>query len=165
MNYFYLDASAFAKYYCPELGSDLIIALMQSLSGDQARRLIVTSMTIAETIAVLNRRRNELRLSDEFGSVVPRLLADISQLTLWRIHDDDLLNAVVQIVAHNLNASDGLHLHTAQRLDRLLQRAQQGRLVLVAADQRLLRAAEAEQIPTLNPETATAQDVSQLILA
>jgi predicted nucleic acid-binding protein len=160
MYYFYLDASVYAKFYYPEPGSDLVIALIEALPGAQARRLIVTSMTVA----VLNRRYNELQLSDaQFGLVVPRLLADVSKFTLWRTRDDDLLNAIVPILSHNLNASDGLHLYTALRLDQLLRRAQQSRLVLVAADQRLLHAAAAEGMTTLNPEATTLEEVHHLV--
>jgi predicted nucleic acid-binding protein len=164
MNYFYLDASAYAKYYYPEPGTEIVEALIRALPGAQARRLVATAMTIAETIAVLNRRRNELRMSDdEFESVARRLLEEVSHLTQWRLHDEDLLNATAFIPAYNLNASDALHLFTALRLNTVLERARQDRIVMVASDRRLLRAADAEGLQTLDPEADSLRHVTDLL--
>jgi predicted nucleic acid-binding protein len=164
MNYFYLDASAYAKYYYPEPGTEIIEALVRALPGTQARRLVVTAMTIAETIAVLNRRRNELRMSDgEFESVAHRLLEEVSHLTHWRLHDEDLLSATAFIPAYNLNASDALHLFTALHLHRVLDRTRRDRIVMVACDRRLLRAAGAEGLQTLDPEADSLRHVTELV--
>lgn len=166
MNYFYLDASAYAKFYYPEPGSNIVEALIDALPGALSRRLIVTSMTIAETIAVLNRRRNELRMSNaEYDLVVARLLADVAQFTHWRIHDEDLLNATVLVPVYNINASDALHLHTALRLDHILHRTRRDRMVMVASDRRLLCAADAEGMNTLDPEAGTLRQVHDLVAA
>jgi len=164
MNCFYLDASAYVKYYYPEPGSDIVVALVDEPGDARSRRLIVTSMAIAETVAVLNRRRNELRMPDgEYGAVIARLFADVEQFTHWRIHDDDLLDATALIPAHNLNASDALHLHTALQLDHILDRTQQSCVVMVASDRRLLRAADAEGMNALDPEAATLREIHDLI--
>jgi predicted nucleic acid-binding protein len=164
MNYFYLDASAYAKYYYPETGSDIIEALIDALPDVQARRLVIASMSIAETIAVLNRRRNELRIPDaEYGPVVARLLADVTRFTQWRIHDQDILNSTILIPTHNLNAADALHLHTALRLQQILSRTREDQVVMVASGRRLLRAAVAEGMTALDPEAATVREVRDLI--
>jgi predicted nucleic acid-binding protein len=164
MNYFYLDASAYAKYYYPEPGSDIVEALIDALPDAQARRLVIAAMSIAETIAVLNRRRNELRIPDaEYGPVVARLLADVSRFTHWRIHDQDILDATILIPTHNLNAADALHLHTALRLQQILSRTRQDQVVMVASDRRLLRAADAEGMTALDPEAATVREVWNLV--
>ena len=164
MNYFYLDASTYAKYYYPEPGSDVVMALIDGLPDAHARRLIVTSMTAVEVMAVLNRRRNELQIpDDEYGRAATRLIADVTRFTHWRVHDQDLLNAAALIAAYNLNASDALHLYTALRLGRILRRTRQDRVVMVASDRRLLRASDAESITVLDPETATLREVRDLI--
>lgn len=121
-------------------------------------------MTIAETIAVLNRRRNELRMSDEdFELVARRFLEEVSYLTHWRLHDEDLLNATAFIPGYNLNASDALHLFTALRLDSVLERTRQDHVVMVASDRRLLRAAAAERLQTLDPEADSLRRVNELL--
>lgn len=164
MNYFYLDASAYAKYYYPEPGTEIVEALVRGLPDAQARRLVVTAMTIAETFAVLNRRRNELRMSDdEFELVAHRLLEEVSHVTHWRLHDEDLLNATALIPAYNLNASDALHLFTAMRLNGILDRTRGDCIVMVASDRRLLRAADAEGLQTLDPEADSLRRVTDLL--
>jgi predicted nucleic acid-binding protein len=163
VNYFYLDASAYAKLYYPEHGSDAMVALVAQLPDFHSRRLVITSVTIAETVAVLNRRRNEFRMPDgEFGQAVTRVLADASQFTYWRVHDEDSLSAIALISAYSLNASDALHLHTALRFSEILRRTRQDCLVLVASDRRLRRAATAEGLTTLDPEVDSLRRVHDL---
>ncbi len=60
-------------------------------------------------------------------------------------------DAAPLVEAHNINSTDGALLRAALDL-RALLRAAGNELVLVAADQRLLRAADQEGLPTLNPE-------------
>ena len=56
------------------------------------------------------------------------------------------------IVAHSINSTDAVTLKSALAIARKL-RAGGGDLVLVASDQRLLRATQAEGLSTFNPET------------
>jgi hypothetical protein len=56
------------------------------------------------------------------------------------------------IVAHSINSTDALILKSALAIARKLRRAGED-LVLVASDQRLLRAARAEGLTTFDPET------------
>jgi len=163
MNHFYLDASAHAKLYFEEPGSDKMELLLDSLLT-QVGRLVITSVTLAETVAVLNQKRNELRVPDhEYALLVARILTDSERFTHWPVHDEDILNAIPFIVAHNINSSDALHLHIALRLQSLLERSKQGSLVLVASDRRLVRAAHAEGLLILNPQEASAAEIAALL--
>jgi hypothetical protein len=56
------------------------------------------------------------------------------------------------IVAHSINSTDAVTLRSALAIARKL-RAGGDDLVLVASDQRLLRAAQAEGLSTFDPET------------
>ena len=56
------------------------------------------------------------------------------------------------IVAHSLNSTDALILKSALAIARRLRRAGD-KLVLVASDQRLLRAAQAEGLSAFDPES------------
>jgi hypothetical protein len=56
------------------------------------------------------------------------------------------------IVAHSINSNDAVTLKSAVAIARRLRRAGDD-LVLVASDQRLLRAAHAEGLSTFNPES------------
>lgn len=163
MNHFYLDASAHAKLYFEEPGSDRMELLLDSLLA-QVRRLVITSVTLAETVAVLNRKRNELRVPDhEYALLVVRVFTDSERFSYWPVNDEDILNAIPLIIAHNINSSDALHLHIALRLQGLLESSKQGSLVLVASDKRLVRAARAEGFLILNPEEVSATEIMALL--
>ena len=66
------------------------------------------------------------------------------------------------IVAHSINSTDALILKSALAIARKLRRAGDD-LVLVASDQRLLRAAQAEGLTTFNPETQDQAALAALV--
>ena len=163
MNHFYLDASAHAKLYFEELGSNEMELLLDSLLT-QTGRLVITSVTLAETVAVLNRKRNELRVPNhEYALLVARVFTDLERFSYWPVNDEDILNAIPLISVHNINSSDALHLYIALRLQSLLERSKQGSFVLVASDKRLVRAACDEGLLILNPEEVSATEVAALL--
>lgn len=63
---------------------------------------------------------------------------------------------------HNINSADALHLHQALNLHNLLRPLGHAP-ILVTADQRLLRAAKAEGLLTLDPEAATLTEAVALM--
>jgi hypothetical protein len=72
------------------------------------------------------------------------------------------LSAFPLIVAHSINSTDAVTLTSALALARKL-RAKGDDLVLVASDQRLLRAAQAEGLITFNPESQDHAALSVLL--
>ena len=66
------------------------------------------------------------------------------------------------IVAHSINSTDAIALKSALAIADQL-RVGGDDLVLVASDQRLLRAAQAEALTTFNPETADHLSLAALI--
>jgi predicted nucleic acid-binding protein len=74
----------------------------------------------------------------------------------------DVWDSLPLITSHSLNASDAAYLCQALRT-RALFRVLEHDLVVVASDQRLLRAAQAEGLLTLNPEEASRADVDGLL--
>lgn len=67
------------------------------------------------------------------------------------------------ITKHSINATDAMLLRSALDVVANL-RARGDDLVLVAADRRLLRAAQIEGLLTLNPETQTTADLDALLI-
>jgi predicted nucleic acid-binding protein len=66
--YFYLDASALAKRYAPEIGSSVVDHLFARLTPD---RLVVFDVGMAEVISLLVRKRNSGKLSaNNFSQVL-----------------------------------------------------------------------------------------------
>jgi hypothetical protein len=66
------------------------------------------------------------------------------------------------IVAHAINSTDAIALKSALAIARRL-RAAGNDLILVASDQRLLRAAQAEGLATFNPEVQDQTALTALI--
>ena len=81
-----------------------------------------------------------------------------SRFTLLSALDEDVLAGIALSDAHNINSTDAsmlaAYLHYAEFVS-----ADEPTCVLVAADNRLLRAAESEGLKTLNPETIAPADL------
>ena len=154
MTFFFLDGSALAKRYVSERGSPLVDHLFDNVS---AHRLVILNVGFAEVVSVLVRRKNLGRISA--GSLAQALL----HLSREVVHAPNLRKiepisglvtaALAHIQAHAINATDAIGLHAALGLAQFA-RTRGDDLVLVASDQRLLRAAQAEGLRILDPEAA-----------
>jgi len=124
-NSFYVDASALAKRYVPE-------------------RIYVLNIGAGEIVSILVRKRNARVISQVYFA---EALANFKDET---VHAADITRVPVTsrlvtssfplIVAHSINSTDAITLKSALAIARKLRRAADD-LVLVASDQRLLRAA------------------------
>jgi predicted nucleic acid-binding protein len=157
------DASALVKRYVAEVGSDTVDALFTVIP---APHMVCTLLGYTECAALLRRRFHQAVLgAAEFGNA--RLLLEqeiVSSLTTELVSIDDtvLLASVALIDQHNLNSSDAAILAAFLGYVRA-QAPAAPRCVLVASDRRLLRAASAEGLLTLNPEAVPAADVPSLL--
>jgi predicted nucleic acid-binding protein len=150
---FFLDASALAKRFAPEVGTPLINYLLTSVPQD---RLYLFNVGMGEVLSLLVRKKNAGRLSAaaysqalvEFGTEI------VSSSILHKVVADNALvtAALTLIEVHSINATDAILLRLALDLAVRLRAAGHD-LVLVASDQRLLRAAQAEGLLTFDPES------------
>jgi predicted nucleic acid-binding protein len=142
----FLDASAAAKRYCQEVGSERVEGIFQ-----EAVPLCSVTLLCCELTSVVNRKHREGNLSDsEHRSARERVAHDLSWLRLLPI-DNDLITASVRLLdAHPLKALDSLYLAGALNLQQVLNSP----VLFVSADRQLLRAARAEGLKVLDPETA-----------
>ena len=151
-NSFFLDASALAKRYVPERGSALVHAIVENVPGDRLRFLNIGN---GEIVSILVRKRNAGVISDAyFGQALVNLVSDIvraTDITKVSVTSRLVTASFPLIVAHSINSTDALILRSALAIARRLRRAGDD-LVLVASDQRLLRAAQAENLTTFDPE-------------
>jgi predicted nucleic acid-binding protein len=163
VNYFFLDASALSKRFHIEPGADLVNLLLDRLLSTQPRRLLVSRLGLAETVAALNRYVNSGHLSITlFRQAMAQLAVESEQVDVLPVHDALINHSLPLLLRHNLNASDALFLR--QVLDRSAKYAsEEDRLVLVVCDRRLLRAAQLEGLPTFNPETDDVTDLERLL--
>jgi predicted nucleic acid-binding protein len=160
---FYLDASAHAKRYVPEKGSAQIDAILDTLPSG---RIFMLNISAGEIMSILVRKRNSGFLTNfEFGQALANFDAEIFRAT--RVSKASVTSRLVRsslplILAHSINSSDALALHSALAIARRLRRAGDD-LVLVASDRRLLRAAQAEGLTTFNPESQDQAALAALI--
>jgi predicted nucleic acid-binding protein len=160
---FYLDASATSKRYAPEVGTPLVNHLFTNVPPD---RLYVLNVNVAEVMSVLVRKRNAGQIS---AAAYAQALIDFGAEVVYsavphkRTADDALVRAALSLIqVHSINATDALVLRSALN-EAVALRAAGNDLVLVASDQRLLNAAQAEGLVTFNPQTQTQADLDALL--
>jgi predicted nucleic acid-binding protein len=161
---FYLDASALAKRYVPERGSEQINAIIDTVPG---RRLHVLIIGTGEIVSILVRKHNAGVFSDTyFRQVLANFESEIvraAAITKVSVTSRLVTASLPLIVAHSINSTDALTLKSALAIARRLRSAGDD-LVLVASDQRLLRAAQAEGLNTFNPELQDHAALAPLIV-
>jgi predicted nucleic acid-binding protein len=162
VNYFYCDASAIVKRYVLEDGSELVNHLFNTV---QHKRLVILTQGIGEICWALVRRRNAglipISLYQQAMHAM-RLELLLGNATLCSVYDDLIYTSFAYIERHSLNAADAVVLRSA--LDTATEVRNIGhQLVFVASDQRLIRAAQAEGLTTFNPETASEQDLANIL--
>ncbi len=159
------DASALAKRYAPESGSATVDAIFDSIPLAQ---MITTFLSYAETFSLLLRKHNRGDVSPPaFRTAISSLQAETlggSVFDLLTISDGDVIRGVEFMRRYNINASDAAILATFLRYSQTRAPGAPPCL-LIAADQRLLRAAAAEGLATLNPELVSPNDVPALLAA
>lgn len=155
MKHVYLDASALVKRYRQEAGSEVVNDTIERVASDNPRHLVVSSLSIIETVSILNRRRNEAGIPAEaFRSALRRVIEELRTFSHALLIDDHLLLSSAQYaIKHNINSADATHLAILVALQATTV-ASDDELLCLAADQRLIRAARAEGITVVDPEAA-----------
>jgi len=154
------DASGLAKQYAPEIGHPTALALF---AHRPTPRMATTLWGYVETYSLLLRKRNGGILSPaSFASATSALRNDMVILPKFRlltVTDAAILAGITHIQKHNLNSTDAALLATFLRY----AQASSDPCVLIAADQRLLRAAQGEGLAVINPEVMPAADVPMFL--
>jgi predicted nucleic acid-binding protein len=163
--YFLLwDASALAQRYAPEIGHLTVNALFTAVSRAQ---MITTVLSYSETCGAMVRKRNGGALDAAAFSVARSALRseviDDPDFGVLALDFSDILGGIDLIDRHNLNAADGSILTSFLGFAHA-QPPTTG-CVMVAADKRLLRAAQAEGLTTFNPEMIAPADVPAFLAA
>ena len=141
MNYF--DASALIKRFVVEEGSTTVHSLLTREGVGATAKL-----AYAEVYAGLARKRREGYLSQaRYGLACRQFESDWPAYLQVELRDEVLLLARDLIQRHPLRAYDAVHLASALSLQTGLGEE----VTFVVADERLLDAAQAEQLRPLNP--------------
>ena len=139
MNHFYFDASAFAKRYTRETGTNIINFLFANVSLERFMALIIGAL---EVFWICVRKRNDGRIAapnffQATSFLNQEVIVDDSDFELLPTPDSFLQTAMDLVERHSINGTDALvlcsALETATRLRSVVDD-----LVFVASDQRLL---------------------------
>ena len=164
MYYFYFDASALAKRYTDEVGSDKIDFFFDNVPLE---RLLCLTLGAIEVFWICVRKRNDNRItSHQFERATTHLRHEVinnqSGFKTILVPDSLVWDSISLIETHSLNSVDAMVLRSA--LDTATElRSTDDRLVLVASDQRLLRAARTEGLQVFNPEIDSQQILTDWI--
>lgn len=151
------DACALVKHYVTESGSDTVQAIFAAVP---LAEMALTFIGYSETFAILLRRLNQgvIRRAS-FTTAASALETEFlfsPSSTLLSVDDSAILASLALIQKHNLNSTDAAILTIFQRY---LVSTENSSAVLVTAGKRLLRAAAAEGLVVIDPETLPATDV------
>lgn len=157
------DASGLAKRYVAESGSQTVNAVFAQA---QSHILASTPWGYAETYFILLRKLSGGVLSrTAWAQAVNALQTAVVNSPVFGLFplDEEIVFASVTLMQrHNLNATDAailtLLLEYANSPDALT-------CLLIASDQRLLRAANTEGLATLNPEQVSPLEVPAILAA
>ena len=164
MYYFYFDASALAKRYVEEVGSDKIDFLFANVPLERLQCLTIGAM---EVFWICVRKRNDGRIpSGQFAESTTYLKSEVidiqSDFRKISVPDSLVWDSMNLVDIHSLNSVDAIVLRSA--LDTAAELRNTGDiLVLVASDQRLLRAARTEGLQVFNPEFDSQQTLTNWI--
>ena len=141
----FFDASAAAKRYFQEVGSERVEELWSS-----SESLSSLAILHCELASALNRKFRERALTrDTYHVLKAQISQDLRKLRTVAA-DASLIGTSLQVLdSHPLKALDSLYIAGALNL-----RNSNLRVLFVSADRQLLRAAEAEGLKVLNPEAA-----------
>ena len=153
MNFFWLDASAYAKRYIAEKGTQLMNYLFRRVP---LGRMVCLFEGGGEIIFVFVRRKNEGRITttrfNQLREHFKTEFIDRDEVEQIFPTEDQIADSWDLIEEHSLNSTDAILLQCA--LDRTNElRIEGDNLVLVSSDKRLIRASQNEGLLTFDPET------------
>lgn len=165
MNFFWLDANAYAKRYIAEKGSSLVNYLFEFVP---LGRMICLFEGAGEIIFVFVRRRNENKITETFFNQIRQHFEEEftnrSEIEHVFPTEDQITDSWELIEKHSINSTDAIILQCA--IDYANDLRMKGhRLILVSSDKRLIRAARNENMLTFNPETDTQTALNTFINA
>jgi predicted nucleic acid-binding protein len=147
---YYAESSVLVKRHVVEVGTPWV----QALTDPAAGHLFVTSrISMVEVISALNRRQREGSL---IAAEYARIVTDFEALCAT---DYQLVELTEELVArarglleqHALRAYDAVQLASALLTDSIVRATGEPPLTFLAADDRLLNAAQIEELAVDNP--------------
>jgi len=157
---YFLEATAFAKLFVQEPGTDALIRLMEAVEDN---RKLISSSTPLEVYAAIRRRERSGGISAEDTNAA----LDILRLEAARMVQEPLNPAVLEAARQlldrtNLRWPDALQLGAALVAREMFQGTE---IIFVSASLQLLEAAKAEGFHVLDPTKETVEPVKEEVPA
>lgn len=150
MSCYFLEATAFAKLFVRETGTEALIRLLESIEDN--RKLIAAS-TPLEVYAAIRRRERSGAISREDAAAALEILRLEAARTVQEPLNPAVLECARQLLDRTtLRWPDALQLGAALVARDMFQGTQ---IIFVSASKTLMEAARAEGLQTINPETET----------
>lgn len=146
---YYFDSSGIAKRYATETGSGWV----RSIVAENENTIIIAEIGTVEVAAAFAKMQRKGRIAIEERDKYLRLfLRDADKQYEVIPLNSKIIRAAINLTQeHKLRGYDAVHLATTLAVNAELLRKQLPPLTFVAADEDLLKAAEAEGLPTENP--------------
>ncbi len=156
MSCYFLEATAFAKLFVREPGTDALIKLMESVEDN--RKLIAAS-TPLEVYAAIRRRERTGGISREDAAAALEILRLESARTVQEPLNPAVLECARQLLDRRaLRWPDALQLSAALVARDMFQGTE---IIFVSASQILLDAARAENLTIVNPTVEVMEPAKQ----
>lgn len=165
MFYFYYDASALVKRYLLEIGSNRVNFLFANVPLEYFR---CSAIGAAEVLSICIRKRNDKRITQhDFNHAVANLNLEVidttSDFKTFSTPNSLIWASLNLMETHSINSVDAMVLRSALDVAIELRYVSGDNLVLVASDQRLLKAANNEGLLVFNPEIDSEQELRKWI--
>jgi uncharacterized protein len=152
VNHYFLDTSALAKRYIPEIGTPWI----NHITTTPSNTILLSQLAWVELQSAISRRQRENALTPEQSQILSLNFqahwnTDYHIITV----DQTLLNLATELIKkHPLRAYDAVQLASALIIQPDLPNPQTNPFTFVSADDRLLATAQLEGLTIFNPNRA-----------
>ncbi len=148
---YFADSSCLVKRHVSEIGSSWFSQIADAQTGNT---IIVSRLSISEVFSAFNRRRRELNLNRIDYRKVAQDFEDYckTQYQIIEITEEVTEKSRELLEKYPLRASDSIQLASALLTNENLKQANIPELIFLASDQKLLGAANGENLQNDNPQ-------------
>lgn len=148
MSFYFLEATAFAKLFVQEAGSDALIALLDAVE-DNCK--LIAASTPLEVYTAIRRREQSGGITGEAAAQILESLRSESARTVQQPLNPAVLEAALPLIDRaRLRWPDALQLAAAIAARDMFQTTE---IIFISASERLREAAKAEGFKALDPLT------------
>ncbi len=151
---YFADASVLVKRHIYEIGSYWFSNLADLKTGNT---IILSRLSLTEVISAFNRRCRELSLSQPDYQIISQDFEKFcfSEYQIIEITQEVTKKAKELLEKYPLRTGDAIQLASALSVNETLMQANFSELIFLASDQKLLDAANAENLQSDNPQFYT----------